>query len=107
MNRQSALVGAIAVVTAAAVAQNDQESSTAAQQPRTPIHISELKESHDIIGSLGHPLGKVITVQGLIMSPPRKGDGPRAIRVHRIEGIATQEDLWLPLSSFRFELGRE
>src|SRR5262245_5454433 len=59
-----------------------------------PIDVPIASAKYRLIGNLHEPLGTVRTLQGVVVDGPYKGyeDGPN-IRVQRINGRATQEDI--------------
>ena len=59
-----------------------------------------------VMGALGAPVGTVLTVQGVVVESPIKGieTGPN-LRIQRINGRATQDDIQLRLSPFLYKFG--
>jgi hypothetical protein len=76
-----------------------QASEDAGKRPGIPY--SDLNWKYDVLGKTGRPLGELVTLQGQIVEGPTKGyeDGP-TIRVQRINGIATQDDIAIKLEPF-------
>jgi hypothetical protein len=78
--------------------------ATAADPPRD-VPVSKLDTESRPIGQFGQPLGKVVTVQGVIVKGFSKSDvGKYLIRVQRINGRATQEHIEIRLEPFGFGL---
>jgi hypothetical protein len=67
------------------------------------VPVTDLGKGHKLIGNLHEPLGTVVKVQGIVVDGPFKGfEGGPNIRVQRINGKATQEDIQLPLKNETF-----
>ena len=74
----------------------------------TDIPIDQLDKTAHLLGRLHQPLGKVITVQGVISEGEFKGyGGGLNLRAQRIEGVATQEDIQIRIEPFFGEFGKE
>jgi hypothetical protein len=64
-----------------------------------PIEVAIGSDKYRLIGKLHEPLGTVLTLQGVIVEGPSKGsEGGPNIRVQRINGRATQEDIQIKLN---------
>ena len=64
------------------------------------VPVVDLGKGHLLIGKLHQPLGKAVRVQGLIVHGPDKGfEGGLQMRVQRINGQATQEDIQILLDN--------
>lgn len=58
------------------------------------IPVAQLGEQFQLIGKLHVPLGKVIEIEGVVVEGPFKGyEGGFSLRVQRIHGRVTQEDI--------------
>jgi hypothetical protein len=69
---------------------------TSACAPATPS-----PEPASLVGRTGRPLGTPVDLQGVAVGSRSKGlEGRPLLRVQRIDGVATQEDLVLPLDPF-------
>jgi hypothetical protein len=74
-------------------------SSFAIAQERISVPVAELGKRFDLVGKLHVPLGKIVTVQGFVVEGPFKGyEGGPTLRVQRIGGTYTQEDIQIRLS---------
>lgn len=68
-------------------------------EDRVPVPVAELGRKFDLIGKLHVPLGKIVTVEGFVVEGPFKGyEGGPSLRVQRINGRFTQEDIEIRLS---------
>ncbi len=69
-------------------------ASHALRSEDKPIDVPIGNPRYRLVGKLHEPLGTVVTIQGLIVDGPGKGyeEGP-IIRVHRVNGRATQEQI--------------
>jgi hypothetical protein len=78
-----------------------------AQDKLADIPISELGKKYQLVGKLHLPLGQTTTIQGFIVEGPSKGteDGPN-IRVKRIDGRSTQEDIQIVVRPFFGKFGQ-
>jgi hypothetical protein len=84
-----------------AAAQQPAGDVTPAAPPPIAVPTSELGRGYQLVGMLHQPLGRVLTVQGVVAGGRSKGDsGDPHLRVQRIDGVATQEDLLLPIRPF-------
>lgn len=73
-----------------------------AQPPATSdINASDLGRTHRVIGALGRPLGASTYLRGLVIDGPKGTNraGPN-IQVQKINGVATQENIQLPLTPY-------
>jgi len=72
------------------------------------IPISQLGKNYRLIGKLHVPLGEVVTVEGVVVEGPYKGyEGGFNLRVQRIQGKTTQEDIQIPISPFFYKWGEK
>jgi hypothetical protein len=63
-----------------------------------PIDVPIESPQFRLIGRLGEPLGKVLTLQGVVIDGPSKGyEGGPNLRVQRINGRATLDDILIKL----------
>jgi hypothetical protein len=68
---------------------------------RQDIPIEQLGKRYQLIGKLHEPIGKVLEVEGVVVEGPFKGyEGGLNLRVQRIQGQATQEDIQIVISPF-------
>ncbi len=79
-----------------------------AQEQPQGVPVEELGKKYQLLGRTGEPLGKVITLQGVVaFGPPTKGyDGGPEIGVQKINGKATQRIIRLPLKAYFGEFGQ-
>lgn len=64
------------------------------------VPVEELGKSFQLIGKLHAPLGKVVTIEGVVLQGPHKGsEGGPNLRVQRIQGHYTQENIQIDLES--------
>jgi hypothetical protein len=64
------------------------------------VPVVDLGKGHQLIGKLHKPLGSVMRIQGVVVEGEFKGyEGGPNIRVQRIDGTATQEDIQIRLSN--------
>jgi hypothetical protein len=70
-----------------------------AQEKPRDVPVSEIGSRYRLIGKLQKPLGSVVTVQGVYVNAPFKSKmgGPN-LRVQKINGRATQQDIWINLA---------
>jgi hypothetical protein len=62
------------------------------------VPVVDVGRGHQLIGKLHKPLGTVVRIQGVVVEGPFKGyEGGPNIRVQRINGEATQEDIQIRL----------
>ena len=72
------------------------------------IPIAELGDKYRLIGKLHVPLGEVVTLQGVVVDGPFKGyEGGPNLRVQRIHGRVTQEDIQIVITPFFNDWGEE
>src|SRR5437764_762514 len=72
------------------------------------VPLTRLGEKFRLIGKLGRPLGEVVTVQGFVVAGPYKGfEGGPNLRVQRINGRATQEDIRILLKPYFGDFGEK
>jgi hypothetical protein len=78
-------------------------SPAGADEPAIGVPVTDLGKGHKLIGKLHEPLGTVVKIQGVVVEGPFKGyEGGPNIRVQRINGKATQEDIQIPLQNETF-----
>ncbi|MEZ6189743.1 MAG: hypothetical protein R3C45_00450 [Phycisphaerales bacterium] len=78
-----------------------------AEKPQD-IPIAQLGTQYRLTGKLHAPLGEVITVEGVLVEGPFKGnEGGPNLRVQRIQGSAMQEDIQISVTPFFAEWGEE
>ena len=81
-------------------------TSFAEKEPQN-IPIAKLGDQYQLIGKLHIPLGKVVTIEGVVVEGlDRYEDGPN-LRVQRIQGRATQEDIQIPIKPFFYDWGEK
>ena len=72
------------------------------------VPISQLGSGFRLVGKLHVPLGDVVTLQGVVVEGPFKGyEGGFNLRVQRIQGKATQEDIQIAISPFFYKWGEK
>jgi hypothetical protein len=82
-------------------------SSLPAEEPQN-IPVDQLGKKYQLVGLLHEPLGKVITVVGVVVEGPYKGyEGGPNLRPQRIQGRATQEDIQIRLQPFFVDWGKK
>ena len=82
-------------------------SAIRAEQP-TSVPISELGSKYELVGKLHVPFGKVVVLQGVIVDGPFIGyEGGPNLRVQRIDGVATQEDIQIQVLPYFGEFGKK
>lgn len=67
--------------------------SAPAQEKMIDIPVSKLGTEFRLLGALHEPLGKMVVIQGKAVSGTRKAQEGPQIRVLRIDGRATQDDI--------------
>ena len=73
-----------------------------------PIDVPIGSDKYRLIGKLNEPLGTVLTLQGVVVDGPYKGyEGGPNLRVQRINGRATQEDIQIKLEPYFHEFGEK
>ena len=78
-----------------------------AEKPQD-IPIAQLGTQYRLAGKLHASLGKVITVEGVLVEGRFKGyEGGPNLRVQRIQGSATQEDIQISIAPYVAEWGEE
>jgi hypothetical protein len=79
-----------------------------AEDPLPHVRIADMDARFRLVGKLYQPLGALVKVQGIVFDGPSKGyeDGPN-IRIQRINGVATQEDITIVLDAFGGDFGDE
>src|SRR5262245_60488391 len=71
-----------------------------------PVDVPLGSAKYRLIGKLHEPLGTVLTLQGVAVEGPFKGtEGGPTLRVQRINGRATQEDLRIKLEPYFHDFG--
>lgn len=77
-------------------------ASRAADPPKdkqTDVPFSNPGNKYRVVGKLGVPFGEVVKVQGVVVEGPFKGyEGGSNLRVQRVNGKATQEDVQIKLT---------
>lgn len=82
-------------------------STLMAAEPQN-IPIAKLGTDFRLVGKLHHPLGNVIVVEGVVVEGPFKGyEGGFNLRVQRIQGCATQEDIQIVIHPFFYKWGEK
>lgn len=72
------------------------------------VPVSKLGDKFRLVGKLGVELGEVVTVQGFVVDGPSKGyEGGPNLRVQRINGKATQQDIQIRLIPYFTDFGKE
>ena len=72
------------------------------------IPINQLGNEFQLVGKIHVPLGKVVTVEGVVVEGPSKGyEGGFNLRVQRIQGRATQEDIQIAIRPYFYEWGKK
>ncbi|MFL5331150.1 MAG: hypothetical protein ACJ8C4_19840 [Gemmataceae bacterium] len=72
------------------------------------VPLNKLGGNFGLIGKLGVPLGDVVKVQGFVVEGPFKGyEGGPNLRVQRINGQSTQEDIQIRLIPYLEDFGTE
>ena len=68
-----------------------------------PVPVGELDRKYQLVGRTRQPLFEFIRVEGVVVEGPTKGfEGGPNLRVQRVGGVATQEDIQLKLrAAFR------
>ena len=65
------------------------------------IPLAEMGDSFRLVGKLHVPLGDVVTIEGVVDDGPIKGyEGGPNLRVQRIQGRTTQEDIQIVINPF-------
>jgi hypothetical protein len=71
------------------------------------VPVNELGSKYQLVGKLHVPLGKVVTLKGVIVDGPSKGyEGGPNLRVQKIDGAVTQEDIQIQVIPYFGEFGR-
>jgi hypothetical protein len=71
-----------------------------AEEP-VPVPISELGQKYELVGKLHVPIGKLTLIEGVAVEGPFKGyEGGPNLRVQRIDGRFTQEDIQIVISPY-------
>ncbi len=83
-------------------------SATRAQDKPRDVSWKRGSKEVRLIGMLGEPFGTVVTAQGRVIHEPTKGPevGPK-LRVQRINGKATQEDIQICVIPYFNEFGKK
>jgi len=72
------------------------------------VPLANLGDKFRLIGKLGEPLGTVVTVQGVVVEGPFKGfEGGPNLRIQRIDGRATQEDIQICIRPYFGKYGEQ
>ncbi|HEX5105067.1 MAG TPA: hypothetical protein VFV87_14710 [Pirellulaceae bacterium] len=91
---RTAILASLGVIVLIAPAQRNCIS-----EDQFPVPVAALSDRFALIGKLHVPLGKLVTVQGVVVEGPFKGyEGGPNLRVQRIGAKYTQEDIQIPLS---------
>jgi hypothetical protein len=78
-----------------------QQAPPARRELTRDVPVTELGRGVCLTGKMHKPLGSVITVQGVAVDGPEKGyEGGPNLRVQRIDGRATQEDIQIVLQPY-------
>jgi hypothetical protein len=71
-----------------------------AEEPKK-VSIQEFGGKVEVIGRVGAPLGKLVTIEGILVEGPFKGyEGGPTLRVQRVAGKYTQEDIRILVSPY-------
>ena len=82
-------------------------TSCFAVEPQS-IPLAELGNAYQLVGKLHVPLGEVVTLEGVVVEGPFKGyEGGPNLRVQRILGRTTQEDIQIVIAPFFYEWGEK
>ena len=82
--------------------------SIQAEDKPLDIPLSKLGSQYRLIGKLREPLGTVVTVQGIVVEGAFKGyEGGPNVRVQRINGRATQDDIQIRLHPYFGKFGEK
>lgn len=72
------------------------------------IPVQQLGNGYQLVGELHGPLGEVVRVEGVVVEGPFKGyEGGPNLRVQRINGQATQEDIQISIRPYFAKWGKE
>ena len=72
------------------------------------IPISRLGSDFHLVGKLHVPLGDIVTIEGVVVEGRFKGyEGGFNLRVQRIQGVATQEDIQTVIDPFFYKWGEK
>src|SRR5262245_52736137 len=83
-------------------------SSAVGQEKPIDVPVSDLGSRFRLVGKLHIPLGEVVAVQGVIAEGPFKGyEGGPNLRVQRINGRATQEDIQIKVVPYFGQFGEK
>ena len=78
-----------------------------AQVPQN-VAVSKLGKEFELVGKLHAPLGRVLTIRGVVDDGPAKGfEGGPNLRVQQIDGSSYQEDIQIVLKPFFYDWGQE
>lgn len=82
-------------------------AAVVAAEPQN-IPVSQLGREYQLVGKLHAPLGKYITVEGVVVEGPYKGfEGGPNLRPQRIQGRAIQEDIQIVIRPYFNDWGKE
>lgn len=82
-------------------------SACFAAEPQN-IPLNQLGDKFQLVGKLHVPLGTVVTLEGVVIEGPFKGyEGGFNLRVQKIQGGVTQEDIQIVISPFFYEWGKK
>src|SRR5687767_8162583 len=96
-----AIIAVFALATSASAQQAPEHSG-----PPRDVPIAELGRTYQLTGQLNSPLGTALALQGVVVDGPHKGyEGGPNLRVLRIEGRATQEDIQIPIRPHFYDFG--
>jgi hypothetical protein len=78
------------------------------EKPPRTVPLSSPDKQYRIVGKLGEPFGTIFTVQGVVVDGPVKGfeNGPN-LRVQRVNGRATQDDVQIKLRACFNDFGEK
>jgi hypothetical protein len=103
-NRRWLTATAAAVITLASLVA---DAVADAKQPQN-VPVDRLGGEYRLVGKLHVPLGDVVKVEGIVVEGPSKGyEGGPNLRVQRIQGQATQEDIQIMLAPYLSEWGEK
>jgi hypothetical protein len=82
--------------------------ASASAQEQHDVSTQQIGKSVRLVGRLHVPLGDVVVVQGVVVLGQPKGHEKRwNLQVSRVNGVATQEDILMPMSAYSGDWNEE